>query len=162
MRFLACGRQNRATSAREVVPCRRHHRPEGVSKNAKRLSRNGKILVSKSIRFMLRHTLHVLARFMSKLNKPHHRFMPKIKSLLAASIPVTLLCSTSGLHASEADIKVPPLNTVNFDGLFGMSGIWLMYFGIAHVRRRRRCSDWCNTGRRGRCRSMNPWPTSRP
>ena len=57
--------------------------------------------------------------------------MLKPKSLLAALIPVALLCSTAGLQASEADIKVPPLNTVTFDGLFGISGIWLMYFGIA-------------------------------
>ena len=57
--------------------------------------------------------------------------MLKPKSLLVALIPVALLCSTAGLQASEADLKIPPLNTVTFDGLCGVSGISLMYFGIA-------------------------------
>jgi K(+)-stimulated pyrophosphate-energized sodium pump len=35
-----------------------------------------------------------------------------------------------GAFASEADIKIPPLDTVRFDGLFGVSGVALMYFGI--------------------------------
>src|SRR5436190_1455954 len=43
----------------------------------------------------------------------------------------TLLFSTAGLHASEADIKIPPLNNITFDGLNGISGTWLMYFGLA-------------------------------
>ena len=57
--------------------------------------------------------------------------MHKTKSLLPALISVALLGSASGLHASEADIKIPTLTTVTFDGLFGISGVWLMYFGIA-------------------------------
>jgi len=40
------------------------------------------------------------------------------------------LTSTAALHASEADLKIPPLDAVKFDGLFGVSGITLMYFGI--------------------------------
>jgi K(+)-stimulated pyrophosphate-energized sodium pump len=44
---------------------------------------------------------------------------------------MALLCSTTGLHASDADIKIPALNIVNFDRLNGISGIWLMYFGLA-------------------------------
>ncbi len=56
--------------------------------------------------------------------------MHPIKSLSRALWPAVLLCSTSGLHASDADIKIPPLNTVTLDGLGGISGIWLMYFGI--------------------------------
>ena len=51
------------------------------------------------------------------------------KSLLPALI--ILLGSTAGLHANDADIKIPPLNNVTFDGLNGVSGLWLMYFGLA-------------------------------
>jgi len=40
-----------------------------------------------------------------------------------------LLLAGSGL-AGEADIKIPPLDTVKFDGLGGVSGIALMWFGI--------------------------------
>jgi len=54
--------------------------------------------------------------------------MSKIKTLLAL---LALLCSTTGLHASDANIKIPPLDDVRFAGLNGLSGIWLMYFGLA-------------------------------
>ena len=37
---------------------------------------------------------------------------------------------TAGAYASEADIKIPDLTHVTFDGLGGVSGIALMYFGI--------------------------------
>jgi K(+)-stimulated pyrophosphate-energized sodium pump len=37
----------------------------------------------------------------------------------------------SAFAASEADIKIPDLTTVQFTGLHGVSGIALMYFGIA-------------------------------
>jgi K(+)-stimulated pyrophosphate-energized sodium pump len=43
---------------------------------------------------------------------------------LAASIP-------SALRAGEADIKIPDLTHVHFDGLGGVSGEMLMYLGIA-------------------------------
>ncbi|ACB74831.1 sodium-translocating pyrophosphatase [Opitutus terrae] len=43
---------------------------------------------------------------------------------LAALVP-------SALHASEADIKIPDLTQVSFNGLGGTSGITLMYLGIA-------------------------------
>jgi K(+)-stimulated pyrophosphate-energized sodium pump len=43
---------------------------------------------------------------------------------LVASVPVTL-------RASEADIKIPDLTTVRFDGLGGVGGETLMYIGIA-------------------------------
>jgi len=42
---------------------------------------------------------------------------------------MTLLAST-GAYASEADIKIPPLDTVKFGGLGGISGTALMYLGI--------------------------------
>ena len=35
-----------------------------------------------------------------------------------------------GAVASEADMKIPPLDTVKFDGLGGISGTALMYLGI--------------------------------
>ncbi len=41
-----------------------------------------------------------------------------------------LLVGASGAFASEADIKIPPLDTVKFNGLGGMTGSTLMYLGI--------------------------------
>jgi K(+)-stimulated pyrophosphate-energized sodium pump len=41
-----------------------------------------------------------------------------------------LLAGTAILSASEADIKIPDLSTVKFDGLGGISGSMLMYLGI--------------------------------
>ena len=42
---------------------------------------------------------------------------------------MALLAST-GVYASEADIKIPPLDTVKFEGLQGMTGRALMYWGL--------------------------------
>jgi K(+)-stimulated pyrophosphate-energized sodium pump len=42
---------------------------------------------------------------------------------------ITLLAST-GVYASEADIHIPPLGDVRFNGLGGISGSALMYAGI--------------------------------
>ncbi len=42
---------------------------------------------------------------------------------------IALLAST-GVYASEADINIPDLTQVKFDGLWGVSGVALMYFGI--------------------------------
>jgi K(+)-stimulated pyrophosphate-energized sodium pump len=48
--------------------------------------------------------------------------------------PLAVFCllalGTSTLFGSEADIKIPPLNDVVFDGLGGVSGKALMYLGI--------------------------------
>ncbi len=41
-----------------------------------------------------------------------------------------LFTFTPNLFASEADIKIPDLSAVRFDGLGGMSGAMLMYIGI--------------------------------
>src|SRR5438132_3938046 len=41
-----------------------------------------------------------------------------------------LTCATATTFASEADIKIPPLTMVKFDGLGGMSGAALMYLGL--------------------------------
>ena len=42
---------------------------------------------------------------------------------------MALLAST-GVYASEADIQIPPLDTVKFAGLQGLSGTALMYVGL--------------------------------
>jgi len=53
------------------------------------------------------------------------------KNLLRATISmVAFLASTAGLHAGEADLKIPPLDKVSFDTLGGITGIQLMYLGI--------------------------------
>jgi len=44
---------------------------------------------------------------------------------------ILILASVAGVHASEADIKIPDLSTVKFNGLGGMSGHTLMMLGIA-------------------------------
>src|SRR5256714_337994 len=41
-----------------------------------------------------------------------------------------LTCATASTFASEADIKIPDLTGVRFDGLGGMSGAALMYLGL--------------------------------
>ncbi len=52
-------------------------------------------------------------------------YLPK----LGASALLTLL-STAGAYASEADIHIPPLETVKFAGLWNVSGHTLMMLGI--------------------------------
>jgi K(+)-stimulated pyrophosphate-energized sodium pump len=44
---------------------------------------------------------------------------------------VIALMGVTGAYASEADIKIPPLDAVKFAGLGGMSGATLMYIGLA-------------------------------
>jgi K(+)-stimulated pyrophosphate-energized sodium pump len=41
-----------------------------------------------------------------------------------------LYATTASLHAGEADLKIPGLEQVTFDGLGGISGLTLMYLGI--------------------------------
>src|SRR5215813_6784988 len=45
-------------------------------------------------------------------------------------LALLFLCATATTFASEADINIPPLDTVRFDGLGGISGMALMYLGI--------------------------------
>ena len=52
------------------------------------------------------------------------------KLLRATVATVAFLASTAALHASEADLHIPSLNTVKFPGLGGISGVTLMYLGI--------------------------------
>ena len=54
--------------------------------------------------------------------------LPKSWQLGAAAILAA--ASTSSLRAGEADIKIPDLTHVRFDGLGGVSGLTLMYLGI--------------------------------
>ena len=43
----------------------------------------------------------------------------------------TLVSSTAAYAAGESDIDIPPLDTVRFAGLGGISGVTLMYLGLA-------------------------------
>ena len=43
---------------------------------------------------------------------------------------LALVGASTGVYASEADIHIPPLDTVHFDGLGGISGKALMMLGI--------------------------------
>src|SRR5207249_4103983 len=43
----------------------------------------------------------------------------------------TLVFSTAAYAAGESDIDIPPLDTVRFAGLGGISGVTLMYIGLA-------------------------------
>jgi len=52
----------------------------------------------------------------------------KCSHVVAAALAATL---TTAVRASEADIKIPDLTQVRFDGLGGTSGLALMYLGIA-------------------------------
>jgi len=53
------------------------------------------------------------------------------KRLIPWAAAAYLTALASAARASEADIKIPDLSKVTFDGLGGMSGISLMYVGIA-------------------------------
>ena len=57
--------------------------------------------------------------------------MRNTKKLPWILILICLSVFTSSAFAGEADIKIPDLTTVKFSGLGGVSGIALMYFGIA-------------------------------
>ncbi len=45
-------------------------------------------------------------------------------------VTLALLCASGAAFGSEADIKIPALEQVRFDGLGGISGTMLMYLGI--------------------------------
>jgi len=49
---------------------------------------------------------------------------------LLGLITTVLFGAAGSLHAGEADLKIPGLEQVSFDGLGGMSGLTLMYLGI--------------------------------
>ena len=52
------------------------------------------------------------------------------KTHRATLTAVAFLLSRAGLQASEADLKIPSFDAVKFDGLFGVTGLQLMYGGI--------------------------------
>ncbi len=56
--------------------------------------------------------------------------MKKSNISLWALAVFCLLTLATNAFAGEADIKIPSLDTVKFDGLGGVSGVALMYFGI--------------------------------
>jgi K(+)-stimulated pyrophosphate-energized sodium pump len=58
------------------------------------------------------------------------KIMQLRKVLPTAALLSALFSSTAALHASEADLNIPPLDTVKFDGLGGITGVQLMYLGI--------------------------------
>ena len=53
------------------------------------------------------------------------------KLLRAVLPPLVFLFSTLGSQAGDADIKIPRLTNIHFAGLDGLSGVLLMYFGLA-------------------------------
>ena len=57
-------------------------------------------------------------------------FMRNTKQLLVWSLLLAVVGLSSGAFASEADIPIPPLDTVRFAGLGGITGPVLMYIGI--------------------------------
>src|SRR5208282_937334 len=62
--------------------------------------------------------------------RPRHLFMKKTKILLWALAMFCLFGLATNVFAGEADIKIPDLTQVKFDGLGGVSGLTLMYVGI--------------------------------
>jgi K(+)-stimulated pyrophosphate-energized sodium pump len=56
--------------------------------------------------------------------------MHKNKLCSISLIAAAFWGATGSLHAGEADLKIPGLEQVKFDGLGGMSGLTLMYLGI--------------------------------
>src|SRR3954468_12529834 len=58
----------------------------------------------------------------------YSKFMDKTKIIFWNVI--LLAAGAMNASASEADIKIPPLDQVTFKGLGGVGGVTLMYFGI--------------------------------
>ena len=56
--------------------------------------------------------------------------MKRSKILALGLVVAAFLGMANGLHAGDADLKIPSLDQVRFDGLGGMSGLTLMYLGV--------------------------------
>ena len=56
--------------------------------------------------------------------------MHTLKMIPAKLATLGLLLSAGALRASDADLKIPPLDPVHFDSLGGISGTTLLYLGI--------------------------------
>ena len=53
------------------------------------------------------------------------------RKLFPATLTMLLFClSAAAARAGDADLNIPPLDKVAFDGLWGVTGIQLMYMGI--------------------------------
>ncbi len=52
------------------------------------------------------------------------------KTTRLATTVGSLLASAASLHASDADLKIPPLDAVKFDSLGGASGVTMMWLGL--------------------------------
>ena len=57
-------------------------------------------------------------------------FMHISKLLRAAATAAAFLASGTALRAGEADLHIPSFAPVKFDGLFGVTGVELMYLGL--------------------------------
>src|SRR5665213_213666 len=73
--------------------------------------------------FMFRRRTAPTIDIAKQIMQPTKMFPAKLAAFI-------LFLSGASLHASEADLKVPALDTVRFDTLGGVSGITLMYLGI--------------------------------
>ena len=76
-----------------------------------------------------------------------------------AIVLLTIMGSSLCALAGEADIKIPPLDTVKFDRLGGVSGVYADVSRHRRLRHRRRVRAACNTCRPRRCRCMIAWAT---
>jgi len=57
-------------------------------------------------------------------------FMKNNKYWFWIAVLFSILLTSTGAYASEADIHIPDLTQVTFPGLGGVSGVTLMYVGI--------------------------------
>jgi len=60
-----------------------------------------------------------------------NKFTKRVSISTLGTVVLLGLCSATGAYASEADINIPDLTAVKFDGLGGVSGHTLMMLGIA-------------------------------
>src|SRR6266478_2156603 len=58
------------------------------------------------------------------------KFMRNNKLFFWGALTLAVAGLSTGAYGSEADIKIPPLDDVKFDGLGGVSGATLMYLGL--------------------------------
>jgi K(+)-stimulated pyrophosphate-energized sodium pump len=70
--------------------------------------------------------------FVSSLprTRPTTESIMHTRKFLTTLLTTTFFTATAALHAGEADLKIPPLDKVSFDGLGGIGGTTLMYLGI--------------------------------
>ncbi len=69
--------------------------------------------------------------FGNSLTRLNFNYMRKNKLCFWVIVLLAVFGGATGVFASEADIKIPPLDQVSFPGLGGVSGSTLMYLGLA-------------------------------